>query len=128
MSNLPHLSAAELEVMKVLWRDGRLSAREIHERVRRKTGWAYSTTRTLIERMVRKSVITKSSFHGIHLYESGISRAQGMARLVKEFAEQVLEISDPPLASLFTGSDALNVAEIAELRQLLTSDDQRRKS
>jgi predicted transcriptional regulator len=127
MSKLPHLSPAELSVMKVLWREGGLSAREIHERVRRKTGWAYSTTRTLAERMVQKHILTKSRFHGIHLYEPRISRAQGMARLVKEFTDQVLELSDPPIDALFAGSSALSPEEIRDLQRLLARDEQGRE-
>jgi BlaI family penicillinase repressor len=119
-TRLPRLSSAELDVMKTLWRGEKLSAREIHERVRRKTGWAYSTTRTLVERMVRKGVVVKRGFHGIHLYEPAISRAQGVARLVRDFTEQVLELPNPPITTLFADSDALTRSEIQELRRLLS--------
>ncbi|MBN2368904.1 MAG: BlaI/MecI/CopY family transcriptional regulator [Vicinamibacteria bacterium] len=125
---LPRLSHAELDILKVLWREGGLSAREIHDRIRGRTGWAYSTTRTLIERLVRKGVITKSVFHGLHLYAPGISRAQGLARFVKDFSEQVLDLSKPPLRSLFMESDALSAAEILELGQLLAGAKKMRES
>ena len=72
---LPQLTPAEMEVMEVLWEEGRLSAREVHDRVADRTGWAYSTTRTTVERMVRKGLLHKAPFHGLHLYEPGISRA-----------------------------------------------------
>jgi predicted transcriptional regulator len=52
-NDLPQLTPAELEVMKVLWAGDSLSAREIHEQLAERLGWAYSTTRTTVERMVR---------------------------------------------------------------------------
>ncbi len=116
---LPQLTAIELEVMKVLWRGARLSAREVHDQVAPRLGWAYSTTRTTMERMVRKGLLAKQSFHGIHLYEPLISRASGLARRVRDFAEQVLEINHAPVVSLFAESATLSPEEISELRNLL---------
>ncbi len=118
-STLPRLTQAELDVMKVLWRADKLSAREIHEQVAKQLDWAYSTTRTTIERMVRKDLLEKTNFHGIHLYEARISRAAGLAGLVQQFASRVLEMSHGPVVSLFAESGSLDETEIAELRALL---------
>jgi predicted transcriptional regulator len=116
---LPHLTPAELEVMKVLWRAERLSAREVHENLGDRRDWAYSTTRTMIERMVRKGLVVKKTFHGLHVYSAAVSRAEGLAKLVREFAAQVLESSHVPVVSLFAETGSLTVEEIEELRLLL---------
>jgi len=117
--SLPELSALELEVMKVLWRSKRLSAREVHERVGEALGWAYSTTRTILDRMAKKGVAAKRPFHGLHLYEPAISRPRGLAARVREFAERVLEIDPAPVVSLFAASGALTDEEVEELSRLL---------
>jgi BlaI family transcriptional regulator, penicillinase repressor len=118
---IPHLASAELEVMKMLWSCGGLSAREIHDALRGKTGWAYSTTRTMIERLVKKGLIAKRSVHGLHVFEAAISRAQGMAPLVTSFARNVLGLAHVPVAALFRDSEALTRAEIDELREILAA-------
>ncbi len=107
--------------MKILWVSGGLSAREIHERLAERTGWAYSTTRTVVERLVRKGVLSKQSSHGLHVYAAAVSRPTGLAQLVRDFAEQVLELREVPVAALFSKSDALTPEELAELRALLES-------
>lgn len=121
-SELPQLTPAELEVMKVLWAGDGLSAREIHERLGEQQGWAYSTTRTTVERMVRKGLVEKKAFHGLHIYSASVSRARGLARMVRDFAAQVLESSHVPVVSLFADSGNLTEKEIAELRELLDHD------
>ncbi len=118
-NDLPRLTDAELEVIKVLWARGRLSAREVHDLVAESQGWAYSTTRTTLERMVRKGLVQRGSFHGLHLYEPVVSRAAGFARRVREFASQVLESSPVPVVSLFAESGALSDDEVDELLALL---------
>ncbi len=116
---LPRLTPAELGVIKVLWKQGELSAREVHDRLAAAQGWAYSTTRTTLERMVGKGLLAKRPFHGLHLYEPKVSRAAGLARLVQDFARQALEGSHVPVVSLFAESGTLSGDEIAELRALL---------
>ena len=118
-ADLPQLTPAELEVMKVLWDADGLSAREVHDDVGERLSWAYSTTRTIIERMVRKGLVGKEAFHGLHIYRASVTRASGLARMVRDFASQVLQTSHVPVVSLFADSGALTEEEILELRRLL---------
>lgn len=116
---LPEVAPTELEVLKVLWEDGRLSAREVHERLAGEQGWAYSTTRTVIDRMVKKGLLERGSFHGVFLYRPQISRPQGLARMVRDFAERVLEIDSAAVLPLFSRGGALTAEEVEELSRLL---------
>jgi len=117
------LSPGELELMKVLWSAGRLSAREVHERVEEATGWAYSTTRTMLERLVGKGTLAKEPFHGLNLYRPRLSRPAGLARLVRDFAARVLEVEPAAVVPLFADGGTLSDAEIAELERLLSTDE-----
>jgi predicted transcriptional regulator len=116
---LPEVARSELEVLKVLWEEGRLSAREVHERLAAGQGWAYSTTRTVLDRMVKKGLLERGSFHGVYLYQPRISRPLGLARLVRDFAERVLELDSAAVLPLFARSEALSEEEVAELSRLL---------
>lgn len=119
----PELAPTELEVMKVLWAEGRLAAREVHERLPASLGWAASTTRTVLDRMVGKGLVEKVPFHGLNLYRPAISRAAGLAPLVRDFAARVLEMDAQPVVSLFAESGALAPEELAELERLVESGD-----
>lgn len=116
---LPDLSDSELDVMRALWKGDRLSAREVHDRVAPARGWAYSTTRTVLERMVEKGLVNKASFHGIYLYRPRLSRAAGLARAVRDFADRVAEIGAAPVVSLLAGGESWSDEEVAELERLL---------
>lgn len=122
-ATLPELSDSELDVMRALWKGDRLSAREVHDRVAPGRGWAYSTTRTILERMVEKELVEKASFHGIYLYRPRLSRPAGLARMVRDFAERVAEVGAAPVVSLFAGSESWSDEEVAELERLLGLDE-----
>lgn len=116
---LPELSRAELDLIKVLWEVGRSSAREVHDRLGERYDWAYSTTRTMLERMVGKGHLRRETFHGVILYDAAISRPQGLARLVHDFAERVLESDPGEVVALFARGSSLSEDEVDELSGLL---------
>lgn len=120
LNDLPELSRAELDVMRILWEEHKLSAREIHEKVGETYGWAYSTTRTVLDRLAAKGHLERKSFHGVNLYTPAISRPQGLAHLVRDFADRVLEIEPAAVVALFARDSRLTPAEVEELSLLVS--------
>lgn len=119
---LPELTRAELAVLKVLWREGEQSAREVHDGLSTDQGWAYSTTRTMLERMANKGLVAKRSLHGLYVYEALVSKVVGLAGVARELAKRVLDLDYAPVVSLFAKSDALSPEEIEELARLLEEE------
>ena len=113
------ISKAELDLLKLFWRRGKLSAREVHDATEVSTGWAYTTTRTTLDRMVKKGLLHRKTFHGLYLYAAAVGKVATLARLAKEFAERVLELDSVPIATLFSHSDVLNEEELEELEATL---------
>jgi len=52
-------SDAELEVLKLFWRRGPSSVREVQDDFGVAAGWASSTTRTVLERMTAKGLLRR---------------------------------------------------------------------
>jgi predicted transcriptional regulator len=117
--NLPELSKAELDLMKILWKTGQSRAREVHSQLDASYEWAYSTTRTMLERMVGKGYLERETFHGVILYRPLISRPRGLARLVMDFSQRVLEADPAAVVSLFANGSSLSADEVEELSDLL---------
>ena len=121
--SLPELSKSELDIMKILWQDGRGSAREIHDKLKPAYHWAYSTTKTIMDRMVKKGHLLRENFHGVFLYRPLISKPAGLASFVRNFADNVLEMDYGSVVSLFARSQTLTAQEITELTELLQSQE-----
>jgi predicted transcriptional regulator len=121
--DLPELSRAELDILRILWEGGRASAREVHEKIGETYDWAYSTTRTMLDRTVTKGYVGREAFHGINLYAPVLSRPKGLARLVRDFADRVLEGDPATVVALFAGGSQLTEAEIDELERLVDGLD-----
>ena len=127
MTSIPEISKAEFDILNVLWKQGKQSVREVHDALKTKQDWAYTTTKTMMDRMVEKGLLNRESFHGVYLYKPMITRPAGLARMVQFFADRVLEMDVGSVVSLFARSKALTPEEIEELNDLLTKDQDEEK-
>jgi BlaI family transcriptional regulator, penicillinase repressor len=125
--SLPDLTRTEFDILRVLWKSGRLNVREVHEQMTKIYDWAYTTTKTMMDRMVGKELLKRESFHGVFLYTPLISRPIGFARLIRFISDRVLELDYSAVMSLFARSDALTPEEIKELSQLLNQEKAKEK-
>jgi BlaI family penicillinase repressor len=119
---LPDLTKAEFDILRIIWKSGKLSVREVHDQITNTYSWAYSTTKTMMDRMTRKQLLAREKFHGVFLYCSLISRSKGFARFIQFFADRVLELDYGEVVALFSRSKALDPEEILELERLLADD------
>lgn len=116
-------TSSELAVLKALWSARRLSAREVHDSAGKALGWSYSTTRTVLLRMVEKGLVQRGAVHGLAVFEPAERKVTTLSRLIRSFAARVLEADPSALpASTFAGSRLLDEAERAELEALLRED------
>ena len=120
---LPDLTKTEFDILRILWKSGRLSVRELHDQMIENYSWAYSTTKTMMDRMVKKELLKREQFHGVFLYSPLITRPKGFARLINFFSDRVLELDYGAVVSLFSRSKALTPDEIEELSQILKEEN-----
>lgn len=114
------LTKTEYSVLRVLWKQQPLSVREVHDRLN--NSWAYTTTKTLMDRMAAKGLLTRESVHGVLVYAPTLSRPEGLVKLVRFFAEKVLEVEHDEVVSMFTDSRTYSPEEVEQLRKLLKKD------
>lgn len=112
-------SISELTVLKSLWRQQPLSAREIHEQVEDELGWSYSSTRKTLERMLDKGSVRQTTRHGVQVYEAALEKVSTLAAFAHDFGTRVMEMDAPLPVNMFTGSKLVDEDELAQLEQLL---------
>lgn len=108
-------SRSELIILKVLWAEAPLSAREIQEKVGPLLDWSFSTTRTTLSRMADKSILQLDTRHGVRVYTPVESKARTLSGVMREFFDTVLEIKGPLPTAAFHESKMLSEEEWAEL-------------
>jgi BlaI family transcriptional regulator, penicillinase repressor len=112
-------SVTELSLLKCLWKEQPLSAREIHQRVEQELGWTYSSTRKTLERMLDKGMVAQEALHGVQVYTAALDKVGTLAAFARDFGKRVMEMDAPLPVNMFTGSKLVDQRELAELEQLL---------
>ena len=124
-SRIPHLSDAEWIVMKPLWDNEPLAARDIFSAISSRQKWSYKTLKTLLSRLVKKGALKYTQVGNSYLYSPCFSRDEMIQPEVKFFAHQVLDGSLKPfLVSFFDGRNPSH-DELASLREIIDAIEQR---
>ena len=111
-------SESELDILKCFWRDGDLSAREVQSRIAGDLGWSSSTTRTVLERMRAKGLLSRRDVHGMAVYSTVQPKVAVIGGLMKRLGA-LLDLDGPLPAAAFTGSQLLEADDITALEALL---------
>ncbi|WP_426342557.1 BlaI/MecI/CopY family transcriptional regulator [Pseudoduganella sp. S-14] len=113
-------STPELCVLKALWRQTPLSAREIHESVEEELGWSFSSTRKTVERMMEKQMVAQHVRHGVQVYEALLDKVETLAAYAHDFGTRIMELESPLPVNMFAGSKLVDASELAQLEQMLS--------
>ena len=117
MTVIPTVS--ELCLLKALWKDQPLSAREIHERCALELAWSFSSTRKTLERMLDKQMLSQHAQHGVQVYLPLLDKVATRAAFANDFGRRVMEMDAPLPVNMFTGSKLVDQQELAALEQML---------
>lgn len=121
-ATLPEISQAELTVLRPLWRGKALSVRDVHDQVVDQTEWAYTTTKTVMDRMVGKGLLSRENVGNSFVYNPEISKPAGLAKMVQFFADRILETDSLAVVNMFKGTGTLSADELDELSRLVEQD------
>lgn len=122
MDRPANISDTELEILKVFWRDGPLSAREAHDRFGTALAWSPSTSRTMLERMRAKGLLSRREVHGMAVYAHVHPKVQVLGGLMRRLSA-LLEVKGALPVAAFSGSELLDEADIAALEEALNADE-----
>ena len=122
------LSDFELDVMAHFWRDRELSAPELFERIGSERGVAYSTVKTIIDRLEAKGAIERVANRGrTIIYVPVIKRERVRKPLVKAFLRRLFGNDLRPLFAQLLQDEKLSDEELAYLRRLVAEAERSKK-
>jgi predicted transcriptional regulator len=117
--DLDRLTTAEWKVMKIVWRRKSCSSRDVYEEARTEHGWAPTTTKTLLRRLVEKSHLSVTPVGTSYLYRPARPAWQSLAGAADTLLENTLEGMDGKLLAYMVKKSRLTPDDLAQLRAVL---------
>jgi len=119
MSELPRPTDAELAILRVLWRRGPSTVKDVHDELDRSAPTGYTTTLKQLQIMAEKGLVTRDESQRAHLYTARLPAEQTQSQLVGDLLDRAFEGSASRLVMRALASRPASAEELAEIRQLL---------
>ena len=113
------LAPQELAVMKVVWKKGSATVRDVYETLREGRELAYTTVMTTMNILETKGFLEKAREDRAFRYTPTRSRQQVVGAMVKDFVNRVFDGAAQPLLLHLATSETLSVKERSDLKKLI---------
>ena len=113
------LTTAEWKVMKIVWRRQSCSSRDVYEEARDEHGWAPTTTKTLLRRLVEKRHLQVTPVGTSYLYRPARPAWQSLAGAADTLLENTIEGLDGKLLAYMVKKSRLTPDDLVQLRSIL---------
>jgi BlaI family penicillinase repressor len=120
MRNIPRISEAEWEVMKLLWAaDSPVAAADVIDALGERTGWKPKTVKSLISRLVKKKALGFEQDGRTYRYFPLVAEEECVRAESDSFLDRVFGGALQPMLVHFLDEKRLTPGEIAELKRIL---------
>jgi BlaI family transcriptional regulator, penicillinase repressor len=116
---LPRPTDAELEILKVLWRRGPSTVRDVFETLGEARGTGYTTVLKLMQIMATKGLVERDEGERAHRYEAALAEDETQQRLVGDLLQKAFDGSAKKLVLQALSSRRATADELAEIRRML---------
>ena len=118
----PRLGQVQRQIMEVLWRHGRATARQITEELSRTRPIAHSTVQTLLRKLEARGVITHDLEERTFLFRPLHQEADITASAARDLLTRVFQGSVYRLVAHLFQNETISPEERARLRQLIDEE------
>lgn len=115
------LSPLELEVLQHICATDTATAPDVHALIASKRDTAYSTIKTIFDRLEKKGAIYRQSLVGrTTIYAAKVEEGAVQESLLRDFVERVFPADKTPLFNTLIRDSSLSKDEVRYLEQLLS--------
>ena len=116
-STLP--TDAELEVLKILWDEGPLTVRDIHDRLSRHKQLGYTSVLKMMQIMHDKGYVGRDTTERSHIYHARLQRNHTQRAMLDDLTKRAFGGSAAELVQRLLSSKSATKKELAEIRRML---------
>ena len=118
-TELPRPTDAELEILKVLWRRGPSTVREVFETFGETKQTGYTTVLKLMQIMAEKGLVRRDETERAHRYEAAFAEELTQRQMVGDLLRRVFDGSAKKLVLQALSTERASADELTEIRRML---------
>lgn len=116
------ITEAEWDILNALWELGPTTARQVADHLRPSRGWAYSTVKTMLDRMVDKDLATAHQVGNVWEFRSALAPLEARRSAWRRFVNAAFGGAQAP-ALEFIASELISPKDRARLLEALRKEE-----
>lgn len=120
-------TAAELEILTILWKKQPQTVKEIHDTVAASKAVGYTTTLKIMQNMFGKGLLTRQPNGKSHLYFAAIKKEETQEKLLDRFLEATFSGSASNLVMQLLGNKKTSKGDIEEIKRIVDKMEQQQQ-
>ena len=117
------LTKAEWQIMNALWRDNPATARELMKRLPSRISWAYTTIKTMLNRLVDKKVVAEQKNGNTSFYKPLVTQKKAQSSAFKSLLDQAFNGATGPLVHFLIEEQKLSKKQRQEILNVLQKEN-----
>ena len=117
-------TAAELEILNVLWAKEPLTVREIHEQLAEKKDVGYTTILKIMQNMTAKKLLKRTLIGRSHAYSTVYKKEDTQSTLLNRFVDNAFGGSASSLVMQLLGNRKTSEKELNEIKEIIKQLEQ----
>ena len=126
-SKPPEITEAEWSILKVVWEHQPCAAGTVQEALTQELGWAYSTVKTTMDRMVGKGLLKIKKIRNLQLFSARINRKQAAGWEFRRMLRRAFDGALGPLMQHLVENEKLTSEDLEQLRRVVDASEDRQK-
>jgi BlaI family penicillinase repressor len=121
------LFESEWAILQAVWEREPCAAPDVQERLADQKKWAYTTVKTMMDRMVKRDLLSVEKIRNLNLYRSKVTRKQARKSEITRTVKRAFAGAITPMMQFLVENEDLPDAEIDQLEKLIQEKKKSRK-
>lgn len=126
--NHMELFESEWAILQAVWEHEPCAAPTVQEALQKEKGWAYTTVKTMMDRMVKKGLLRTERIRKLYLYRSAITLAQAQRSEIMRTVKRAFDGALTPMMQFLIENEKLSDEEYRQLEQMLKNRKREKKT
>ena len=121
------LFESEWTILQKVWDLEPCAAPTMKESLQGKEGWAYTTVKTMMDRMVKKGLLKAEKIRNVYLYRSAVTQSQARQSEITRTLKRAFDGTFNPMMQFLIENDQLSEEEYLHLEDLIRKRKRRKR-
>jgi BlaI family penicillinase repressor len=113
------LFESEWAILQKVWELEPCPAPTVQEALIDEKGWAYTTVKTMMDRMVKKGLLRTEKIRNLYFYSSAVTQSQARKSEIARTLKRAFNGTFTPMMQFLIENDQLSEKECRQLEQLI---------